>query len=138
MTLPVQARPAEGAGRRALLLAFAAVVMTLVLPLAGLVMSIFALIASIRAIKALRSVTKPVGIAVSGIVLSAIALLICLSVTILPVLLQQGAGLLHRVPQGRGHRHLPERVRGPARTGDGEEAGLPAARRDPVPLPSVS
>ncbi|AWS40703.1 hypothetical protein [Streptosporangium sp. 'caverna'] len=83
MTLPVQARPAEGAGRRALLLAFAAVVMTLVLPLAGLVMSVFALVASIRAIKALRSVTKPVGIAVSGIILSAIALLICLSVTIL-------------------------------------------------------
>ncbi|MFC7645131.1 hypothetical protein ACFQX6_34170 [Streptosporangium lutulentum] len=46
-------------------------------------MSIFALVASIRAIRTLRSVTKPVGIAVTGIVLSVIALLICLSVTVL-------------------------------------------------------
>jgi hypothetical protein len=83
VTLPVQTRPAEGAGRRALLLACAAVVMTLMLPLAGLVMSIFALVASIRAIRILRSVTKPVGIATAGIILSVIALVICLSLTIL-------------------------------------------------------
>ncbi len=81
MTTPVQARPAESAGRRALWLALASVVMTFMLPLAGLVMSIFALVVSIRAIPALRSVTKPTGIAVVGIVLSSVALLISLGVT---------------------------------------------------------
>ncbi|MFF4411490.1 hypothetical protein ACFYY8_03115 [Streptosporangium sp. NPDC001559] len=79
MTSPVQARPAESAGRRALWLAFASVVMTFLLPLAGLVMSIFALVVSIRAIPALRSVSKPTGTAVTGIVLSALALPISLS-----------------------------------------------------------
>ncbi|MEV8633333.1 hypothetical protein AB0395_16895 [Streptosporangium sp. NPDC051023] len=81
MTSPVQARPAESAGRRALWLAFASVVMTFMLPLAGLVMSVFALVVSIRAIPALRSVTKPAGIAVVGIVLSSLALLVSLGVT---------------------------------------------------------
>ncbi|MGW4421555.1 hypothetical protein [Streptosporangium sp. NPDC004631] len=81
MTTPVQARPAESAGRRALWLAFASVVMTLILPLAGLVASIFALVVSIRAIPALRSVTKPVGVAVVGIVLASLALLVSLAVT---------------------------------------------------------
>ncbi|MBB4914101.1 hypothetical protein [Streptosporangium saharense] len=79
MTSPVQARPAESAGRRALWLAFAAVVMTFLLPLAGLVMSIFALVVAIRAIPTLRSVSKPTGTAVTGIVLAALALPVSLS-----------------------------------------------------------
>ncbi|GAA0832778.1 hypothetical protein ACFQVD_24945 [Streptosporangium amethystogenes subsp. fukuiense] len=81
MTLPVQVRPTESAGRRALWLAVTAVVMTLVLPLAGVVMAIFALVTSIRAIPALRSIPKPVGTAVAGIVLSAGALLVSTGVT---------------------------------------------------------
>ncbi|WP_433251853.1 hypothetical protein ACQPYK_06745 [Streptosporangium sp. CA-135522] len=81
MTTPVQARPAEGAGRRALWLAFASVVLTLMLPLAGLVMSIFALIASIRAIKALRSMTRPVTPAVVGVVVASLTLLISVAVS---------------------------------------------------------
>ncbi|MET8054255.1 MULTISPECIES: hypothetical protein [unclassified Streptosporangium] len=81
MTLPVQVRSTESAGRRALWLAVTAVVMTLVLPLAGLVMAIFALVTSIRAIPALRSVPKPIGTAVAGIVLSAGALLVSAGVT---------------------------------------------------------
>lgn len=81
MTLPVQARPAESAGRRALWLALTAMVMTLLLPLAGLVMAIFALVTSIRAIPALRSIPKPVGIAVVGIVLASGALLVSIAMT---------------------------------------------------------
>ncbi|GGS81765.1 hypothetical protein GCM10010156_45620 [Planobispora rosea] len=83
MTTPVQLRPAEGAGRRALWLAFAAVVLTFVLPLAGVVMSLFALVVSIRAIPTLKLVSKPTGAAVAGIVLSSLALLVSLSVTAL-------------------------------------------------------
>ncbi|MEU4829755.1 hypothetical protein [Streptosporangium sp. NPDC023615] len=79
MTLPVQVRPAESAGRRALWLAVVAVVMTLVLPLAGVFMALFALVASIRAIRTLRTVPKPVGIAVTGVVLSAGALVVSLA-----------------------------------------------------------
>ncbi|MER5619775.1 hypothetical protein [Streptosporangium sp. NPDC002544] len=81
MTLPVQVRSTESAGRRALWLAVTAVVMTLVLPLAGVVMAIFALVTSIRAIPTLRSVPKPIGTAVAGIVLSAGALLVSAGVT---------------------------------------------------------
>ncbi|GAT66537.1 hypothetical protein HS048_08620 [Planomonospora sp. ID91781] len=75
MATPVQLRPAESAGRRALWLAFASAVMTLMLPMAGLVMSIFALVVSIRAIPALRSVSKPIGTAVAGIAIASAALL---------------------------------------------------------------
>ncbi|MEV7005635.1 hypothetical protein [Streptosporangium sp. NPDC051022] len=81
MTTPVQAQPAESAGRRALWLALASVVMTFMLPLAGLVMSLFAIVVSVRAIPLLRSVTKPVGIAVVGIVLASLALLVSAGVT---------------------------------------------------------
>ncbi|MFC4057883.1 hypothetical protein ACFOWE_06235 [Planomonospora corallina] len=76
MTTPVQLRPAESAGRRALWLAFAAAVMTFLLPLAGLVMSVFALVVSVRAVPALRSVPKPIGTAVAGVVVSVMALLL--------------------------------------------------------------
>lgn len=81
MTLPVEVRPAESAGRRALWLALTAAVMTLLLPLAGIVMAIFALATSIRAIRTLRSIPKPAGIAMVGVVLSATALLISIAVT---------------------------------------------------------
>ncbi|MFI6506693.1 hypothetical protein ACIBCT_03740 [Streptosporangium sp. NPDC050855] len=83
MTLPVQVRPAESAGRRALWLAVAAVVMTLVLPLAGVVMAFFALVTSVRAIRTLRSVPKPAGIAVVGVVLSAGALVVSVAMSAL-------------------------------------------------------
>ncbi|WP_326635783.1 hypothetical protein OG884_22290 [Streptosporangium sp. NBC_01755] len=81
MTLPVQVRSTESAGRRALWLTVTAVVMTLVLPLAGLVMAIFALVTSVRAIRTLRSIPKPAGTAVAGVVLSVGALLVSTSVT---------------------------------------------------------
>ncbi|MER5650050.1 hypothetical protein [Streptosporangium sp. NPDC002524] len=83
MTLPVEVRPAESAGRRALWLAVAAVVMTLVLPLGGIVMAIFALITSIRAIRTLRAIPKPAVTAVVGVVLAAGALLVSIAVTAL-------------------------------------------------------
>lgn len=81
MTLPVQVRSTESAGRRALWLAVTAVVMTLLLPLAGLIMAVFALFTSIRAIQALRSLPKPIGTAVLGVVISAGALLVSTGVT---------------------------------------------------------
>ncbi|MEU8200264.1 hypothetical protein [Streptosporangium sp. NPDC049046] len=81
MTPPVEVRPTESAGRRALWLAVAAAVMTLLLPLAGIVMAIFALATSIRAIRTLRAIPKPAGTAVVGVVLSAMALLISIAVT---------------------------------------------------------
>ncbi|GII03459.1 hypothetical protein [Planobispora takensis] len=81
MTTPVQLRPAEGAGRRALWMAFAAIVLTLMLPVAGLFMAIFALVVSIRAVPALRSVAKPATTAVVGIVISSLALLVAIGVT---------------------------------------------------------
>ncbi|MBG0827907.1 hypothetical protein HS041_09025 [Planomonospora sp. ID67723] len=89
MTTPVQLRPAEKAGRRALWLAFAAIVLTFMLPLAGLFVAVFALVVSIRAIPALRSAAKPVGAAVAGIVISSVALLISLAVLALQLYLSE-------------------------------------------------
>jgi hypothetical protein len=48
--------------------------MTFMLPLAGLVMALFALMAGIRALPLLRGARKPTGIAVGGITISSIAL----------------------------------------------------------------
>ncbi|GAA3137475.1 hypothetical protein [Streptosporangium carneum] len=102
MTTPVQARPAESAGRRALWLAIASVVMTFMLPLAGLVMAIFALVVSIRAIPALRSVTRPVGIAVVGIILASLALLISLGVTAMQFYFSDELGSYAECRRGAG------------------------------------
>ncbi|WP_308168050.1 hypothetical protein [Nonomuraea sp. NEAU-A123] len=78
MSTPVQApagqQPADSAGRRAIWLSIAALAMTFMLPLAGLVMAVFALMAGIRALPQLKSAEKPLGMAVGGIVVSSIAL----------------------------------------------------------------
>ncbi|MFG1750674.1 hypothetical protein [Streptosporangium sandarakinum] len=79
MTTPVKAHPTEGAGRRALWLAVAAVILTILLPLAGIVMSVIALVVSIRAVRTLRSETRPAGTGVTGMVVSALALLLALA-----------------------------------------------------------
>ncbi|GAA3136150.1 hypothetical protein GCM10010466_28670 [Planomonospora alba] len=102
MTTPVQLRPAESAGRRALWLAFAAAVMTFLLPVAGLVMSVFALVVSIRAIPLLRSVPKPVGTAVAGIVVSATALLFSAGAATLQVYLRDEYAAYNECMKGAG------------------------------------
>jgi hypothetical protein len=78
VSTPVQApagqQPAESAGRRAIWLSIAALAMTFMLPLAGLVMALFALMAGIRALPLLKGAGKPTGMAVGGITISSIAL----------------------------------------------------------------
>ncbi|MEU9836608.1 hypothetical protein AB0D67_34165 [Streptosporangium sp. NPDC048047] len=79
MTTPVKARPEEGAGRRALWLAVAAAVLTVLLPPAGIVMSAVALVVSVRAIRTLRSATRPTGSGVAAVVVSALALVLAMA-----------------------------------------------------------
>ncbi|WP_246064189.1 MULTISPECIES: hypothetical protein [Nonomuraea] len=78
MSTPVKApagqQPAESAGRRAIWLSIAALAMTFMLPLAGLVMALFALMAGIKALPLLKGEGKPTGVVVGGITVSAIAL----------------------------------------------------------------
>lgn len=78
MSTPVQApagqQPAESAGRRAIWLSIAALAMTFMLPLAGLVMALFALVTGIRALPLLKRAEKSTGVAVGGITISSIAL----------------------------------------------------------------
>ncbi|TMR10938.1 hypothetical protein ETD86_37605 [Nonomuraea turkmeniaca] len=74
MQAPAGQQPAESAGRRAIWLSIAALAMTFMLPLAGLVMALFALAAGIRALPLLKGAGKPTGIAVGGITISSIAL----------------------------------------------------------------
>lgn len=78
MSTPVKApagqQPADSAGRRAIWLSIAALAMTFMLPLAGLVMALFALMAGIRALPMLKAEGRPTGVAVGGITVSSIAL----------------------------------------------------------------
>jgi DNA-binding NarL/FixJ family response regulator len=78
---PAGQQPAEAAGRRAIWLSIAALAMTFMLPLAGLVMAAFALMSGIRALPQLRRARKPTGVAVGGITVSSIALLLSLMAT---------------------------------------------------------
>jgi hypothetical protein len=80
VSTPVQAptgqQPADSAGRRAIWLSIAALAMTFMLPLAGLVMALFSLMAGIRAMPLLKEASRPIGPAVGAIVVSAVALTI--------------------------------------------------------------
>lgn len=78
MSTPVKApagqQPADSASRRAIWLSIAALAMTFMLPLAGLVMALFALMAGVRALPLLKSEGRPTGVAVGGITVSSLAL----------------------------------------------------------------
>ncbi|GAA4065103.1 hypothetical protein [Nonomuraea soli] len=80
MVTPVRAS-AEAAGRRAIWLSIAALAMVFMLPLAGLVLALFALVAGIRALPLLRQENKPRGTAVGSIVVSSVVLLFSLMAT---------------------------------------------------------
>lgn len=73
MVTPVRAS-AEAAGRRAIWLSIAALAMAFMLPLAGLVLALFALVAGIRAMPLLKQENKPRGTAVGSIVVSTVVL----------------------------------------------------------------
>jgi hypothetical protein len=78
VSTPVQApsgqQPAESAGRRAIWLSIAALAMTFMLPLAGLVMGAFALVSGVRALPRLRAAGSPTGVAAGGIAVAALAI----------------------------------------------------------------
>ncbi|NRQ37945.1 hypothetical protein HII36_39865 [Nonomuraea sp. NN258] len=76
MQAPAGQQPAESAGRRAIWLSIAALAMTFMLPLAGLVMALFAIMSGVRALPLLRKAHKPTGTAVGGITVAAIALVL--------------------------------------------------------------
>ncbi|MEO3873545.1 hypothetical protein ABGB18_32435 [Nonomuraea sp. B12E4] len=80
MSTPVKApagqQPADSAGRRAIWLSIAALAMTFMLPLAGLVMALFALVAGIRALPLLKAEGRPTGVAAGGITISSVALVV--------------------------------------------------------------
>ncbi|MET9337241.1 hypothetical protein [Nonomuraea sp. NPDC003804] len=106
MTTPVQApgdqQLAESAGRRAIWLAIAALAMTFMLPLAGLVMAVFALLAGFRARPALRAAGRSTGVAVGGIVISAIALLLSASATAMQLYLMDEYAAYQECRKGAG------------------------------------
>jgi Flp pilus assembly protein CpaB len=72
--IPAGPKPAE-LGRRALWLALAALVMTYLLPIAGLILGVFALATGLRARRALRADQSSTGTALASIAISAASLL---------------------------------------------------------------
>jgi hypothetical protein len=106
VSTPVQApagqQPAESAGRRAIWLSIAALAMTFMLPLAGLVMALFALLAGIRAIPLLKEAAKPLGTAVSGITVSSIALLLSAGATAMQLYLMDEYSAYQECMKGAG------------------------------------
>ncbi|GLW05505.1 hypothetical protein Misp01_06350 [Microtetraspora sp. NBRC 13810] len=85
MATPVQSptgqRPPEAAGRRAMLYAFLALVVTFLLPVGGLVLGLIALVIGIRAVGLLRRAGKPATVAIVGVVISSVASFIAVGTT---------------------------------------------------------
>ncbi|MFI7698342.1 hypothetical protein [Nonomuraea sp. NPDC049480] len=106
MSTPVQApagqQPAESAGRRAIWLSIAALAMTFMLPLAGLVMALFALVAGIRALPRLRAEGKPTGVAFGGITVSWIALVLSAVATAMQLYLMDEYSAYQECLKGAG------------------------------------
>lgn len=81
MTTPLQMSAPETGGRRALALAIMALVFTLILPAAGLALSIFGVILSIRDLRALQAARQRIGMATSAVVVSSLALVLGMIMT---------------------------------------------------------
>lgn len=73
MTTPLQTSTPATGGRRALALAIMALVFTMMLPAAGLALSIFAIIVAIRDLRALNRERRGIGMATGAVVLSSLA-----------------------------------------------------------------
>ncbi|WP_246268104.1 hypothetical protein [Nonomuraea typhae] len=106
MSTPVQApagqEPADSAGRRAIWLAIAALAMTFMLPLAGLVMAGFALMSGIKALPMLRAAGKSTKIATGGITVSSVALVVSAVATALQLYLMDEYTAYQECMKGAG------------------------------------
>lgn len=106
MSTPVQApagqQSADAAGRRAIWLSIAALAMTFMLPLAGLVMAIFGLVTGIRALPKLRGAGRPTGVASGGIAVSSAALLLASGATAMQVYLMDENSAYQECMKGAG------------------------------------
>ncbi|MFI6792513.1 hypothetical protein ACIBG4_34815 [Nonomuraea sp. NPDC050383] len=106
MSTPVQApagqQAADSAGRRAIWLSIAALAMTFMLPLAGLVMAAFALMAGIRALPRLKEAGRPTGTAVGGIIVSAVALALSAMATAMQLYLMDEYSAYQECMKGAG------------------------------------
>jgi hypothetical protein len=99
---PAGQQPAESAGRRAIWLSIAALAMTFMLPLAGLVMALFALMAGIRALPLLKGAGKPTGVAAGGIAVSSIALALSAAATAMQLYLMDEYSAYTECMKGAG------------------------------------
>ncbi|MFE3447563.1 hypothetical protein ACFXJ8_01400 [Nonomuraea sp. NPDC059194] len=106
MTTPVQApgdqQLVDSASRRAIWLAIAALAMTFMLPLAGLVMAIFALVAGFRALPLLRGAGRSTGVVVGGIVVATISLLLSAAATAMQLYLMDEYSVYQECLKGAG------------------------------------
>ncbi|KAB8186624.1 hypothetical protein [Microbispora catharanthi] len=73
MTTPLQGPTPATGGRRALVLAIMALVFTLMLPAAGLALSLFAIVIAIRDLRLLNRERRGIGMATGAVVLSSLA-----------------------------------------------------------------
>ncbi|MEW9526939.1 hypothetical protein [Microbispora sp. NPDC049125] len=76
MTAPLQKTVPDMRGRRALMLALVALVFTVMLPAAGLALSLFGIIVAIRDLRALQGARQRIGMATGAIVIASIAFLL--------------------------------------------------------------
>ncbi|ADG87383.1 hypothetical protein TBS_26020 [Thermobispora bispora] len=75
MTTPLPMTPEMG-GRRALAFALIALIFTLLLPTAGLVLSLFSIMIAIRDLRTLQLAKQRLGMAIGAVVIASIALLL--------------------------------------------------------------
>jgi mannose/fructose/N-acetylgalactosamine-specific phosphotransferase system component IID len=81
VTGPLQTSAKESGGRRAFTVACLALIFTLMLPAAGLALSVFGIIVSIRDIRALHQAKIAAGLAIAGLVVSGIAFMLATMTT---------------------------------------------------------
>ncbi|MBX6383195.1 MAG: hypothetical protein IRZ07_09510 [Microbispora sp.] len=81
MTTPLHTPAPATGGRRALALAIMALVFTLMLPAAGLALSLFAIFISIRDLRLLSQERRGIGMATGAVVLSSLAFVLGLVTT---------------------------------------------------------
>nr|SBO92182.1 hypothetical protein BN4615_P1696 [Nonomuraea gerenzanensis] len=83
-------------------MSIAALAMTFMLPLAGLVMALFALMAGIRALPLLKGAGKPTSMAVGGITVSSLALALSAGATAMQLYLMDEYSAYQECMKGAG------------------------------------
>ncbi|MEV5413969.1 hypothetical protein AB0K60_34700 [Thermopolyspora sp. NPDC052614] len=111
MTTPPRQATTDTSGGRALLISLAALAMSLLVPLVGVALALFALIVSVRTTGALRRAKSSIAAAVGGIVVSVFSLAFAAFATMVQFSLGEDLAAYNTCMQGAGTLSAQEHCR---------------------------